>query len=1056
VGEPEDATAAYAAALRSLHEAAGAPTGEMIRRQAAAQVPPSKVAVQSWSDWYNGRNVPSRKAVATFLIAYLRGRAGRETPDYVAPSDDWWERTRLRALAQRRSGNGKGGRPLRRHPALASGQLSTLDPADKPVLDVVAAASPLTLGVHKVVPAGGGEPGTGPVDLESAMLPVYLTRPHDEWLRGLLSTVAASDRPGGSRLVVLTGSSSVGKTRALWEAIRAVVPDWQLAAPAEAAELIVLLKAGHATPGTVLWLNETQCHLAGPDGQTAARLLRKALHETPRLVAVGAMWERPYWEQLTSQGAFPDAHADARDLLTGPHADRIAVPDHLDADQRRRLANLNDSGSADVDRRLTHALAAGATDGRVIQHLTGGPDLLDAYRHGHLFTPVEHALITAAIDARRLGHTHPIPAALLTAAADGYLAPCDRPADLTEVDTALTDLAHGQRADGTRADIRHTLTALTRLRAQTGDTPSYDIDDYLLQHAGHQRAEQIPPSAFWAAATYADPGYLKVLGDAARARGLYRDATRLYKTAVIRGEPYSAATLVDLLHVVHPADHRGAEWAAEHVTLDDPATAAGLLRELRTVGADEQVTVLLARDPATHAALSDPKAVAGLLRELRRVGADDQVTILLARDPAAHVTLDDPLDVTGLLYALRQIGADDQATALAERAIAHVPLYDPDSVTNLVRGLHVVGAEDQMTALLARDPATRVTLDDASAVAGLLAQLRQVGAAQQATALAERAAHVHIDRPSAVLRLLTELRQVRADEQTTMLAERLSTKDLLATLLNVSEGSGDAQVAALLAEVLLARHPATHVALDDPNTVARLLEQLRNLEADEQLTALLARDPATHVALDDPLAVARLLEQLRKVGANEQATALAERAATHIRIRHADALVWLLKALWQSGANDQARTLIERTTSHVSLEDVRGVSWLLDLLWEVGADEQATDLVERAAAHVSLIDPQGLAMLLNKLRFAGLDGQAAVLAERAAAHSRIYSSRTSRLLKELRDAGATTQVATLTRRAPATGHFDLFIEIIDAPERFRFGREPDGSPAAPWTWQALE
>ena len=132
------------------------------------------------------------------------------------------------------------------------------------------------------------------------------------------------------------------------------------------------------------------------------------------------------------------------------------------------------------------------------------------------------------------------------------------------------------------------------------------------------------------------------------------------------------------------------------------------------------------------------------------------------------------------------------------------------------------------------------------------------------------------------------------------------------------------------------------------------------------------------------------------------------------------------------------------------------MSWLLDLLREVGGDEQATALAERAAVHVSLIDPQGLAMLLNKLRFAGLDGQAAVLAERAAAHSRINGSRTSHLLKELRNAGATAQVATLTRRVPATGHFDLFIKIIDAPERFRFGREPDGSPAAPWTWQDLE
>ena len=42
---------------------------------------------------------------------------------------------------------------------------------------------------------------------------------------------------------------------------------------------------------------------------------------------------------------------------------------------------------------MTAALKAGAADGRVIQHLTGGPELLDAYLDGSLFTPVERALI---------------------------------------------------------------------------------------------------------------------------------------------------------------------------------------------------------------------------------------------------------------------------------------------------------------------------------------------------------------------------------------------------------------------------------------------------------------------------------------------------------------------------------------------------------------------------------------------------------------------------------------------------------------------------------------
>ncbi|MFI6513829.1 tetratricopeptide repeat protein [Streptosporangium sp. NPDC050855] len=111
-----DATGRYAAALRELHQAAGEPTGAMIQRQAAAQVPPLKVTITSWSDWRNGRNVPSDRKVAEWLIAFLRGRARQKSPGYVAPSAAWWEGLRQRALAERRQGSGRGGRPPAPHP----------------------------------------------------------------------------------------------------------------------------------------------------------------------------------------------------------------------------------------------------------------------------------------------------------------------------------------------------------------------------------------------------------------------------------------------------------------------------------------------------------------------------------------------------------------------------------------------------------------------------------------------------------------------------------------------------------------------------------------------------------------------------------------------------------------------------------------------------------------------------------------------------------------------------------------------------------------------------
>ncbi|MEU4833596.1 hypothetical protein [Streptosporangium sp. NPDC023615] len=112
-----DATGRYAAALRALHQAAGAPTWAMIQRQATVQRPPLKVSAASWSDWRNGRNVPSNQKVAEWLIAFLRGRARQKSPGYVAPPAAWWEELRRRALAERRQGRGRGGRPPTAHPA---------------------------------------------------------------------------------------------------------------------------------------------------------------------------------------------------------------------------------------------------------------------------------------------------------------------------------------------------------------------------------------------------------------------------------------------------------------------------------------------------------------------------------------------------------------------------------------------------------------------------------------------------------------------------------------------------------------------------------------------------------------------------------------------------------------------------------------------------------------------------------------------------------------------------------------------------------------------------
>ncbi|MBO3747505.1 hypothetical protein J5X84_15615 [Streptosporangiaceae bacterium NEAU-GS5] len=59
-------------------------------------------------------------------------------------------------------------------------------------------------------------------------------------------------------------------------------------------------------------------------------------------------------------------------------------------------------------------------------------------------------------------------------------------------------------------------------------------------------------------------------------------------------------------------------------------------------------------------------------------------------------------------------------------------------------------------------------------------------------------------------------------------------------------------------------------------------------------------------------------------------------------------------------------------------------------------------------------------------------------------------------MKKLREIWANDQAARLAQRLPAICHFTQFTETGDHAERFRFGRDPDGSAASPWGWDDLE
>ncbi|MFJ3728728.1 hypothetical protein ACIPYQ_40040 [Streptomyces sp. NPDC090045] len=261
------------------------------------------------------------------------------------------------------------------------------------------------LGVHPAITGTSGPTADGVF-----VLPEYLEREHDGWLRARLNEAAAGQR---TVLVVVRGESCTGKTRTAFEAVRSCLVDWNLVFPKTTAGLLAVMRSPALAARTVLWLNDAQEYLTGPDGEAAAAALRTRLEHPGPVVIVATLWPTHH-HALTATAEFDtvDAHPQARALL-GPSTP-IDVPGSFPAQALRSLVDCPDPSVA--------IAARTSRGGTVIQTLAAGPQLVDHYEqavgpHGSY----GRAIIAAAMDARRLGHSTVLPAALLRAAAPGYL-----------------------------------------------------------------------------------------------------------------------------------------------------------------------------------------------------------------------------------------------------------------------------------------------------------------------------------------------------------------------------------------------------------------------------------------------------------------------------------------------------------------------------------------------------------------------------------------------------------------------------------------------------------
>ena len=771
------------------------------------------------------------------------------------------------------------------------------------------------------------------------VLPTYVQREHDK----VLSAVVRKADTGSSEIAVLVGGSSTGKTRACWEALnllRGQPSSWRLWHPIDPsrpdAALRDLLSIG---PRSVVWLNEAQFYLdtSDPLGERVAARIREILRDPSKrpVLVLATLWPQ-FWSILTTRppAEQEDTHAQARELLSGRD---ITVPGAFTVTEVQSLTDATDP-------RLV--MAANARDGQVVQFLAGAPELLARYRNA---PPIATALISAAIDGRRLGMGVALSLSFLEAAAGGYVTEDEW--DRLDEDWLSQALTY------TAADSKGTRGPLTPIHSRSSRDGSYSqgsawrLADYLDQHGRKSRHSVIPPKTFWtAAARFASPGELSALARAAEVRGLFQAAAQLRKRAARHGDSGAAAALITSLHTAHLAVAEAAIWAAEYARLDDPRAVAWLLWAMANADADDQVEALLARNPAAHANLDDCYAVSRLVLALWNAGADEQVGILASR-AAGHANVTDPYGVARLLRALRSAGTVEQAAILAGRAAAEVNLDDSRAVARLLGEIRVSGATEVAAALLARNPAALARPDDPRAIAWLLRELGEAGAGDQVKILA---AHANLDDPRAVARLLKELREADALDW---------------------------------AKDLFARDPAASVELDDPIAVASLLRELRRAGAASQVKILLARIPDAQTNLDDPNGVASLLRELRRSSAPVKVWAT--HAVEIAVLDEAGAVARLLWTLCRVGADDQATALLARDpAASVRMDDARGVGSLLHELREAGAGDQASALLARdPAASMRVDDARGVGSLLHELREAGADDQASALLARDPAAS---------------------------------------------------------------------
>ncbi|MFB4302626.1 tetratricopeptide repeat protein [Actinomadura sp. NTSP31] len=367
---------------------------------------------------------------------------------------------------------------------------------------------PITIGVHPArrrettLSAGSGEPGRS-----GDRVPVYVLRDIDAELRREL---------GSGGFVLLVGDSAAGKTRAAFEAVRAMLPDHTLIVPENRDGVAAAVRRAATIRRCVLWLNDIHDYL-GAGGLTRRQVAEVLAGDEHHRVIVATL-RAAEEDRLTAGGDDAEgrqAQRDSRAVLEQAH--RIFVEHRFSEAERERARDLavEDSRVADA---LEHADSYG-----IAEYLACGPQLLQEWerariRGGH---PRAAALVAAAVDVRRAGFTAPLPRELLAQLHADYL---DR------YGGARLRPETEEQAWQWATQVRESGNAL--LHAVTDDR--YEVFDYLVDSVQRTTppGDHVPEPTIIQTLAHADAADTMNLADTAYDHGRYRLAETAVRQAL--------------------------------------------------------------------------------------------------------------------------------------------------------------------------------------------------------------------------------------------------------------------------------------------------------------------------------------------------------------------------------------------------------------------------------------------------------------------------------------------------------------------------------------------